>query len=240
MSVSTTDKAPHFDNDHDALVFLIKNFNFSGGWTYPAGMGFDVAVYLDTKAPEWAKEMGLWFIAEAPNSSCHILQTNMYLQHVDYTLQRRDGRLILSRSYSDPVMRECPCVLKPQVLEQEMFKILRINSCASEGDMDPCELTWNASKKKLTFIPDIKDFCLEDENEKEVKCSRAQASQILEILKSPGMTEQSHWEAFEVIDSIILSFAGLGGDHHYCFIGSGFDDDITQECLGSKLLSSAG
>ena len=237
---STTGKAPHFDNDHDALVFLIENFNFSGGWTYPAGMSFDSDVYIDTKAPGWAKKMGLSFIAEAPNSSCHILKTNMYLQHVDYTLQRRDGRLILSRSYSDPVMSECPCVFKPQVLEQEMFKILGINSCASKDDVDPRELIWNAGKKRSTFIPDTKDFCLEDENEKEVKCNKAQASQILEILKSPGMTEQSHWQAFEVIDSIILSFTGLGGDHHYCLTGFGFDDDITQECLGTKFLSSAG
>jgi hypothetical protein len=237
---STTGKAPHFDNDHDALVFLIEKFNFSDGWIAPAGMGFDGDVTIDTTAPVWAKEMAFSFITRAPNSSCLILNTKMYLQNVDYTLRRRGGRLILQRNYSWPEVSECPCVLKPQVFEQEMFKILGINSCASKDDMDPRELIWNAGKKRSTFIPDTKDFCLEDENEKEVKCNKAQASQILEILKSPGMTEQSHWQAFEVIDSIILSFTGLGGDHHYCFTGSGFDDDITQECLGTKFLSSAG
>lgn len=53
---------PKFDNDHDALVFLIEKYNFEGGCIEAGGMGPDGQIEIEESAPEWAKELGWDFV----------------------------------------------------------------------------------------------------------------------------------------------------------------------------------
>ena len=228
---SPEDTPPIFENDHDALVFLIEKYNFEGGWIGPAGMGFDGDVEIDASAPKWARDMAFTFVLDLHCADHPVL---MAMEHVDCQFSREDSRLILSRHWSSPLMAEGPCVLQPRVLQEAITSILGIKSCAPGDDVDSSLLIWTGDSDIGQFSCDTEDFVLYDSEFEDITCDKDQALKILEALRKPGMTEDKYWSSFNWIGSIHLEFSGLDGDYHYGFTGGTEPEDITEACLKSQ------
>jgi hypothetical protein len=222
---------PKFQNDHDALVFLMEKYHFRGGSIGAAGMGWDQDDEIDESAPEWAKNMASSFVYDLQTEG-QVL--NMAMESVDCQLSREDSKILLTRYWSSPILSEGPCVLQPRVLQEAIISILGIKTFYTDNDVDPCVLKWTEDCDTGRFISDTDDFVLYDSESEDITCDKDQALKILEALREPGMTEDQYWSSFTLIDSIYLKFYGLDGDYHYCITGETQPDDITESYLKSR------
>ena len=229
------DTPPKFDNDHDALVFLIENFNFEGGSIVAGGMGPEIEIEMDETAPEWASRIADAFMFYMPpylDNSNH----GMPFELLSCTLSRQDSKLFLTRYWSDPIMGDWPCVRQPRVLQKAIVSILGVKSICRDDNMDTCKLKWDRHGKSSKFVPDTSDFVMYDAEGDDVSCNKTQALKILEVLKMPKMIDRKYWSSFKQIDSITLTFSLLSGAYHFCFTGENPAQDVTKECLQSKQL----
>jgi hypothetical protein len=229
---SQEDTPPKFENDHDALVFLIEKYHFEGGWVGAGGMGPEGEIEIDASAPEGAKNIGFEFVSNFHCEDHPVL--NMAMDYVHCAFHREDSKLLLTRRWSSPIKCEGPCVLQPRSLQEAITSVLGIKSIYSDGDIDDCALVWTRDNETGLFIPDTDDFLLYDSEFNDITCNSKQALGILDALRQPGMTEDKYWSSFTTIESIQLIFARLDGDYHYCITGLTKPEDITDLCLRSK------
>ena len=223
---------PKFDNDHDALVFLIEKYHFKGGWIGAGGMGPDGEIEIKASAPEWAKELGSAFVFDLHCEDHPVL--GMGMEEVGCAFHREDSKLLLTRNWSSPIKYEGPRVLKPRSLQEAITSILGIKSIDTDGNIDDCALVWTRDDETGLFIPDTDDFVLYDSEFNDITCSSNQALEILDALRQPGMTEDDCWSSFTTIGSIQLTFARLDRDYYYSITGLTKPEDITDLCLRSK------
>jgi hypothetical protein len=223
---------PAFENDYDALVFLIERYDFKGGWIGAGGMGPEIEVEIQESAPEWAKSIAAEFVVALHSNSHPVL--NMASEMVSCSFHQDRGRLLLTRHWSNPITQEGPRVLQPRVMEEVITSTLGIESVDREGDQERCELRWNGNPETGQFIFDSGNFVLYDGDFNEISCDEEQSLKILEVLRKPSMTEPEYWSSFTSIDSIVLSFSSLNGDYRFCISGETKPEDITDECLRSS------
>lgn len=230
---------PTFKNDHDALVFLIGNFGFKGGWIGAGGMGPEIEVDIQKTAPKWAKSIAVEFVFALHSSSHPAL--NMAAEVVDCSIKQERGRILLTRHWSSPITQDGPRVLKPRVMEKAITKILGVESAYVESDQDRCELRWVSDDETGEFAFESGDFVLYDSDLNEIACDEEQSLKILEVLRRPSMTERKYWSSFASIDSIVLSFSNLNGDYVFFISGETKPEDITDKCLRSnEVISGLG
>lgn len=223
---------PKFENDHDALVFLMENYQFEGGWIGAGGMGPEGDTEIAESAPPWAKNMAMSFVYDL---HCRDLPGfEMAMENVDCQISREDSRLILSRYWSMPLVSEGPSVLQPRVLQEAIISILAIKSPYLGDDVDPCELVWTEESDTGRFSCDTSSFVLYDSEFKDLACDDDQALKILEVLRRPGMTEDKSWSFFAQTHAIHLKFWSLDGDYKYSITGTTKPEDITESCLKSR------
>jgi hypothetical protein len=220
---------PTFENDHDALVFLIERYDFKGGWIGAGGMGPEIEVDIQKTAPKWAKSMAIEFLFALHSSSHPAL--NMAMEVVNCSLQQERGRILLTRHWSSPITQDGPRVLKPRVMEKAITRILGVESGNVESDQDRCELRWVSDGDTGQFAFESGGFVLYDRNLNDIACDEEQSLKILEELRKPSMTEHEYWSSFASIDSIVLSFSSLNGDYVFSISGETKPEDITDECL---------
>lgn len=223
---------PTFKNDYDALVFLIGNYGFKGGWIGAGGMGPEIGVDIQKTTPKWAKSIAVDFVFALHSSSHPAL--NMAVEVVDCSLQQERGRILLTRHWSSPITQDGPRVLKPRVMEKVITKILGVQSVYVESDQDRCELRWVSDADTGQFAFESGGFVLHDSNLNDITCDGEQSLKILEVLRKPSMTERKYWSSFASIDSIVLSFSNLNGDYVFSISGETKPEDITDECLRSS------
>jgi hypothetical protein len=223
---------PAFENDYNALVFLIERYNFKGGWIGAGGMGPEIEVEIQESAPEWAKAIAAEFVGALHSSSHPAL--NMAMEVVNCSLQQDRGRLLLTRHWSNPITQEGPKVLQPRVMEEAITSILGIDLVDLEGDQERCELRWNTDPESGQFIFESGEFVLYGSDLNGIACDEEQSLKILEVLREPSMTEHEYWSSFTSVDSIVLSFSNLNGDYEFCISGETKPEDITDECLRSS------
>jgi hypothetical protein len=223
---------PKFENDHDALVFLIEKYQFKGGWNAPAGMSFDADVEIDASAPPWAMDMALAFSLDLNCKDSPVF--GMSMEYASCQLSRKGSKLILSRYWGDPLLSEGPCVLQPRALQKAIMSILSIKSPAL-GDVDPCEFTWTRDRDtgRFRWRPDG-GFVLYDSEYEDITCNKTQAMKILKALRQPGMTNDRYWSCFKRIEYIQLYFSSLDGAYHYGISGTTKPEDITEYYLKSQ------
>jgi hypothetical protein len=229
---SQKDTPPKFENDHDALVFLIEKYYFEGGWIGASGMGPEGEIEIDESAPEWAKNIGFEFVSNFHCEDHSVL--NMAMEYVHCAFHREDSKLLLTRSWYNPLKCEGPCVLQPRLLQEAITSILGIKSIDSDDDIDASALVWTRDSKTGLFIPDTDGFVLCDGEFNDLTCNNKQALEILEALRKPGIAEDKYWSSFISIDSIQLTFSNLDGDYHYCITGQTKPEDITALLLKSQ------
>jgi hypothetical protein len=223
---------PTFENDYQALVFLIERYNFKGGWIGAGGMGPEIEVDIQKAAPKWAKSIAVEFVFALHSSSHPAL--NMAGEVVDCSLQQERSRILLTRNWSSPITQDGPRVLKPRVMEEAITIILGIESVDLTGEQERCELRWDSDPETGEFIFEPGGFALYDGNFDEIACDEEQSLKILEVLRKPSMTERKYWSSFASIDSIVLSFSNLNGDFVFSISGETKPEDITDECLRSS------
>jgi hypothetical protein len=223
---------PTFENDYQALVFLIEHYGFKGGWIGAGGMGPEIEVDIQKAAPKWAKSIAAEFVAALHSNSHPVL--NMAMEVVSCSVHQDRGKLLLTRHWSNPITQEGPRVLKPRVMEEAITSILGIESVYVESDQDRCELRWVSDADTAQFAFESAGFVLYDSNLNDIACDEEQSLKILEILRKPSMTERKYWSSFASIESIVLSFSNLNGDFVFSISGETKPEDITDECLRSS------
>jgi len=209
---SQKDTPPIFENDHDALVFLIEKYQ----------------IEIEESAPDWAKELGWDFVFNLHCENHPVLR--MAMEVVDCAFHKEDSKILLTRSWSSPIKYEGPCVLQPRSLQEAITSIMGLKSIDTDGST----LVWTRDDETGLFIPDTDDFVLYDSEFNDITCSSNQALEILDALRQPGMTEDDCWSSFTTIGSIQLTFARLDRDYYYSITGLTKPDDITDLCLRSK------
>jgi hypothetical protein len=197
-------------------------------------MGPEGEIEIDASAPEWAKDMANSIVYDL-HSEGQVL--NMAMECVDCQFRWEDSKLLFTRSWSSPILSDGPCVLQPCLLQEAIISILGIKSFYSGDGVDLCVLRWTEDSDTGRFCADTDDFVLYDSESEDITCNKDQALKILEALREPGMTEDIYWSSFTSIDSIYLTFSGLGGDYHYCITGETQPEDITESCLKSKRIA---
>lgn len=226
------DMPPKFENDYQALVFLIERYCFKGGWIGAGGMGPEIEVEIKKISPAWAKSIAAEFVFALHSNSHPAL--NMAAEAVDCVLQQERGRILLTRHWSSPITLEGPRVLKPRVMEKAITRILGVESVDVESDQERCELRWVSDAETGQFAFEAGDFVLYNSDLNEIACDEEQSLKILEVLRKPSMTERKYWSSFASIDSIVLSFSNLNGGYVFSISGETKPEDITDECLRSS------
>lgn len=217
--------APEFDTVYDAVLYLIKNYGFSGGSISAGGMGYDGEVEISKKAPNWAKELANSLCYEPLYCLEHPTIPNAY-EYVNFEIYEEDSRIYRSNYWSSQESRYE--VENPEAIQNAIKDRLSTKTrCATYSD-ETSKLTFDYNAKSQSYRCDTSEFHLVDEDEDgdcvEVECSEEQALSLLVVI-IPLLEELP---AYDSDPTISIFFESLESWLEYTIEGSSKRQDITN------------
>jgi hypothetical protein len=219
---------PEFETLYDTVLYLMKNYGYSGGGMSAAGMGYESDDEIDGEPPEWAEELvrnlrfTLLYDIEHPTIHHGNYET------VSFWIHEKDSRIYRSMYFGSQDEYSRHTVKNPEAIQNAIKHCLGAKTSCAKHSEETSKLIYEYDKKNKAYRCDTSEFHLmeedEDGDEDYVECSEDQALSLFEDI----IPQLELHHDFEPQPKIGIFFRNLEDNISYTIEGSSKPQDITD------------